>query len=163
MMSPTHVGGCCGPVESDAPIAVTINPEARVSVVRTKTPVGNPKPGEWHTIPITVINQGFVTGVLSIEADPVRGIQFDLPVNGLTGEPLQDAAFRVRLEASAVDITLTFRATAALGGLANHSTLHFLVRSDSPEQPDTVDARATDRVDARSGSFLDHQLAGFGD
>lgn len=137
MSSPTHAGGCCGPVESDAPIAVTINPEARVSVVRTKAPIGDPQPGEWHTIPITVINQGFVTGALYIEADPVRGIKLDLPVHDLTGELHQDAALRVRLDTSAVDVTLTFRAKSSLGGLANHSTIHFLVRSDSPKQPDT--------------------------
>lgn len=137
MSYPTHAGGCCGPVDSEAPIAVTINPEARVSVVRTKTPIGDPKPGEWHTIPITVINQGFVAGALSIEADPVYGTQLDLPVHDLTGETHQDGAFRVRLDTSAVDLTLTFRALSALGGLANHSTIHFLIRSAPPEQPDT--------------------------
>lgn len=133
----THMAGCCGPVESDAPIAVTINPEARVSAVRTKAPIGEPKPGEWHTIDIAVINDGFVAGSLAIEADPVRDVQLDLPVHDLTGEHRQDAAFRIRLDTSAVDITLTFRALTALGGLANHSTIHFLLRFDSPEQPDT--------------------------
>jgi hypothetical protein len=62
MTSPSHAHGCCGPVESEAPIAITINPEARVSAVRTSTRLGHPKPGEWHKIPVTVINQGFVTG-----------------------------------------------------------------------------------------------------
>lgn len=136
MSNPTHAGGCCGPVESDAPLAVTINPEARVSVVRTRSPIGDPKPGEWHTIPVAVINEGFVTGPLAIEADPVSGIQLDLPAHELTGENHQRTAFRVLLDTSAVDVTLTFRAVAALGGLANHSTVHFLVRSDLREQPD---------------------------
>lgn len=133
MTYPTPAAGCCGPVESDAPIAVTINPEARVSVVRTTARISEPKPGEWHTIPVAVINEGFVAGSLSIEADPVRGIQLDLPVHDLTGERHQDAVFRVRLEARVVDVTLTFRAVAALGGLANHSTIHFLLRSDWPK------------------------------
>lgn len=133
MSSPTLASGCCGPVESDAPIAVTINPEARVSVVRTAARLGNPKPGEWHTIPIAVINQGYVTGSLSIEADPVRGIELDLPTNDLTGEHHQYGALRVRLHTSAVDLTLTFRAATALGGLANHSTIHFLLRSSLPK------------------------------
>lgn len=132
-----NTGGCCGQVESDAPIAVTINPEARVSVVCTGAPIGEPKPGEWHTIDVAVINQGFVAGSLSIEADPVCGIQLDLPVHELTGEHHQDAAFRIRLDTSAVDVTLTFRAMTALGGLAKHSTIHFLVRSGSNELSDT--------------------------
>lgn len=136
-----HATGCCGSVESEAPIAVTINPEARVSVARTGVPLGEPKPGEWHTIDFAVINEGFVTGSLAIEAEPVFGAQLDLPVHELTGEHHQDAAFRIRLDTSAVDVTLTFRALTALGGLAKHSAIHFLLRSDSPEQPNAVDGQ----------------------
>ena len=122
--------GCCGPVETDAPLAVTINPEARVTASRTSAPLGEATPGEWHTIDVTVVNEGFVTGPLAVEADPVRGVQLDLPVHELTGEQRQDAAIRIRLDAPTdVDVTLTFRALAALGGLANHSTVNFLVRS----------------------------------
>lgn len=122
--------GCCGPVETDAPIAVTINPEARVSVLRTSAPLEDVAPGDWHTIDVTIVNEGFVTGPLSIEAGPVRGIDLDLPVHELTGERRQDAAFRIRFSAAAVvDVTLTFRALTALGGLAKHSTIHLLLRA----------------------------------
>ncbi|MFE3001810.1 hypothetical protein ACFXG4_43385 [Nocardia sp. NPDC059246] len=122
--------GCCGPVETDAPIAVVINPEARVNVARTSAPLGELTPGDWHTIDVTVVNDGFVTGPLAIEATPVRGIDLDLPVHELTGEHRQDATFRIRFNTAAVaDVTLTFRALAALGGLANHSTIHLLLRA----------------------------------
>lgn len=122
--------GCCGPVETDAPIAVTINPEARVSVARTSAPLTELTPDDWHTIDVTVVNDGFVTGPLTIEAEPPNGIYLDLPVHELTGERRQDAAFRVRFNAAAVlDVTLTFRALTALGGLANHSTVHLLLRA----------------------------------
>jgi hypothetical protein len=122
--------GCCGPVETDAPLAVTINPEARVTVARTGAPLGELKPGEWHTIAVAVVNDGFVTGPLIAEAGPVPGVDWDLPVHHLTGEHRQDAAFRIRLDVpTVVDVTLTFRALAALGGLATHSTTNLLLRS----------------------------------
>ncbi|WP_410786184.1 hypothetical protein [Kribbella sp. C-35] len=120
--------GCCGPVDTDAPLAVTINPEARVNVARSGAPIGTLKPGEWHTLAVTVVNDGFVTGPLAVEAEPVRGLQLDLPVHELSGEHRQEAAFRVLLDSpTVVDVTLTFRALGALGGLANHSTISLLL------------------------------------
>jgi hypothetical protein len=122
--------GCCGPVETDAPIAVTINPEARVNVARGNAPIGLLTPGEWHTLSVTIVNDGFVTGPLAVEAGPVRGLELDLPLHELTGEHRQEAAFRVRLdEPTVVDLTLTFSALGALGGLANHSTVNLLLSS----------------------------------
>lgn len=122
--------GCCGPVETDAPIAVVVNPEARVNVARTSAPLGELTAGEWHTVDVAVVNDGFVTGPLTIEAHPVRGVDLDVPVYELTGEPRQNTTFRVRLENPTVaDVTLTFRVLTALGGLANHSTVHLLLRA----------------------------------
>jgi len=130
MVHRAPAAGCCGPVETDAPIAVTINPEARVNVVCTSAPLGELTRGDWHTIDVAVVNDGFVTGPLAIEAEPVRGVDLDLPVHELRGEHLQDVAFRVRFNTATVaDVTLTFRALAALGGLANHSTVHLLLRA----------------------------------
>jgi hypothetical protein len=122
--------GCCGPVETDAPLAVTINPEARVTVTCTGAPLGEPAPGEWHTIPVAVVNEGFVTGPLIIEPEPVDGVHWDQLDWVLTGDRRQDTSLRVRLDASAVvDVTLTCRALEALGGLATHSTTNLLLRT----------------------------------
>jgi hypothetical protein len=132
-MSHGEPAGCCGPVDTTAPISVTINPEARVNVARTATRLGSMTAGVWHTIDITIVNDGYVTGPLAIESDQVRGVELDLPVHEITGEPRQEGGFRVRFDApTAVDITLTFRALNALGGLANHSSLALLLRSDPP-------------------------------
>ncbi|WP_152691044.1 hypothetical protein [Jiangella alkaliphila] len=121
---------CCGPVDTTAPISVSVNPEARVNVARTATRLGALAPGDWHTIDVTIVNDGYVTGPLTIESDPVRGVELDLPVHQLTGEPRQDGGFRVRFDSPAtVDVTLTFRALNALGGLATHSSLSLLLRS----------------------------------
>ncbi len=123
--------GCCGPVETTAPISVTINPEARVNVARTSGQRVESLPvGDWHTIDFPIVNTGYVTGLLVIESEPVPGVELDLPVHDLTGEPRQEGGFRVRFEVpTVVDITLTFRALAALGGLAIHSSLHLILRS----------------------------------
>ena len=132
-MNPTHHAdacGCSGPVHTDAPIAVTINPEARVNVARTTAPIARLAPAEWHTIDVTLINDGFVTGPLAIETEPVPGIELDLPLHELTGEHRQDLGFRVHFDAPAVvDVPLTFRAIDALGGLAAHSTISLLLRA----------------------------------
>ncbi|MEU8221619.1 hypothetical protein [Kribbella sp. NPDC048915] len=120
--------GCCGPVTTDAPIAVTINPEARVNVARSGAPVGTLTPGEWHPIAVTVVNDGFVTGPLAVSCDPVRGLEVEQPWPELTGEHRQENVFRVRLDApGVVDVTLTFSALQALGGLALHSTVNLLL------------------------------------
>jgi hypothetical protein len=122
--------GCCGPVETDAALAVTVNPEARVNVARTTAPIGELTPGAWHTIEVAVVNDGFVTGPLVVEAEPIRGVELDLPVFELTGEHRQTAGFRIRFgTADVVDLTLTFRALSALGGLAMHSTVSLLLRA----------------------------------
>lgn len=121
---------CCGPVDTTAPISVSVNPEARVNVARTASALGTFTAGNWHTIDVTIVNDGYVTGPLTIESDPVRGVELDLPAHELTGEPRQDGGFRVRFDAPAtVDVTLTFRALNALGGLATHSSLSLLLRS----------------------------------
>lgn len=130
MMHRSPAMGCCGPVETDAPLAVTINPEARVNVARTTAPIGELTPGAWHTIEVAVVNDGFVTGPLAVEADPVRGVELDLPALELTGEHRQAIGFRIRFETGdVVDLTLTFRALSALGGLATHSTVSLLLRA----------------------------------
>jgi hypothetical protein len=125
--------GCCGPVDTIAPISVSINPEARVNVARTATRVPTMSTGQWHPIPLTIVNFGYVTGQLTIQSDPVAGIELELPTHDLTGEPRQEGAFQVRFaDPAVVDITLTFRALGSLGGLANHSTLNLLLRAETP-------------------------------
>ncbi|WP_433003586.1 hypothetical protein [Kribbella sp. CA-294648] len=128
--------GCCAPVDTTAPLSVTINPEARVNVARTGSRVRSLAIGEWHTIDFPIVNTGYVTGQLVIEADPVSDVDLDLPAHELTGEPRQEGAVRVRFDVpTIVDVTLTFRALSALGGLATHSSLHLILRSHVARLP----------------------------
>ncbi|WP_344240222.1 hypothetical protein [Kribbella hippodromi] len=117
-------------METDAPITVTINPEARVNVARTTAPIPTLTPNEWHPIPITLTNEGFVTGPLAITTDPVPGLDLNLPTHTITGAPRQDLTIHARLHTpTTVDVSLTFKALNALGGLATHSHLHLLLRA----------------------------------
>jgi hypothetical protein len=126
--------GCCGPVDTTAPLSVTINPEARVNVARTASRVESLAVGDWHTIEFPIVNTGYVTGRLVIEAGPVPGVELDLPVHELTGQPRQEGHLRVRFDVPAiVDVTLTFRALGALGGLAIHSSQHLILRSHAAQ------------------------------
>lgn len=127
-----RTGGCCGPVTSVAPLAVTINPEARVSAVRTSTLIAAPTANEWFTLPIEVRNEGYVTGLLSLSTAPSPDLEVLTPPCLLTGEQSQFAALQLRMREQVVDVTLTFRAESALGGLANHSTVDFLLRAQGP-------------------------------
>jgi hypothetical protein len=116
--------------EVTAPILVTINPEARVTAEATAAPVPRAAVGEWVETPVAILNEGFVTGDLTIEATPPAGLELDLPSTLLTGEHLQFAAFRYRLVGSnPVDVSLRFWALGALGGLADKNTLSLLLRA----------------------------------
>lgn len=127
----------CGPncsccvVDSDAPIAVSINPEARVTAQRTAAPLDRGHVGAWTDLPYTVMNDGFVTGPLVIETWPVDGLEIDAPQLELTGVANQRGLLHIRLAyPGSVDITLRFWSLGAIGGLANKNTVTLLYRAD---------------------------------
>ena len=123
---------CCGPTETTSPIVVTINPEARVSVQRTDVPLGTAAPDQWLDIPFDVINQGFVTGALTIEPSRLHSVELHAAPTALSGSASQRGRFRVRAGAGVVeDITLRFWARGALGGLADRNSIDLLIRGDS--------------------------------
>lgn len=120
---------CCTPATTDAAFAVTINPEGRVEARRTDVEVEALRLGEWATIGVAVVNQGYVTGPLQLRWSTVPGVEVDAPDVQLTGAPRQDTEFRVRLaEPAAADLTLRFWALGALGGLANKNTSYLYLR-----------------------------------
>jgi hypothetical protein len=120
---------CCTPVATDAAFTVTINPEGRVEARRTDVEVEALRPGEWATIGIAVVNQGYVTGPLQLRWSTVPGVEVDASDTQLTGAPGQNTEFRVRLtEPAAADLTLRFWALGALGGLANKNTSYLYLR-----------------------------------
>ena len=120
---------CCTPPTANAVFAVTINPEARVNVDRTDVSVDTLRPGDWTIIPVAVVNEGYVTGPLQLRWSIVPGVEIDASDTELTGAPVQDAQFRIRLtEPHDADLTLRFWALGALGGLANKNTTSLYLR-----------------------------------
>jgi hypothetical protein len=120
---------CCTPVTTDAAFVVTINPEGRVEARRTDVEVEALRPGEWATVGVAIVNQGYVTGPLQLRWSTVPGVEVEAPDTELVGEPRQDTEFRVRLaEPGAADLTLRFWALGALGGLANKNTAYLYLR-----------------------------------
>jgi hypothetical protein len=126
---------CSATAETDAAFAVTINPEGRVEAHRTDVEVEALRPGEWATIGVAVVNQGYVTGPLQLRWSTVPGVEVDAPDVELTGAPSQDAEFRVRLaEPVAADLTLRFWALGTLGGLANKNTAYLYLRCQAANE-----------------------------
>lgn len=124
---------CCTP-DADAPFVVTINPEGRVEAARTEVAVDALRPGEWATIAVAVVNQGYVTGPLQVRWSPLPGVEVDAPDTQLTGQPAQETEFHVRLaEPGDADLTLRFWALGALGGLANKNTAYLYLRCQATD------------------------------
>lgn len=120
---------CCTPAATDAAFVVTINSEGRVEAVRTNVEVGRLRPDTWAEIPVSVTNQGYVTGPLRLRWSAVPGVEVDAPDTELTGAPNQQTRFWVRLaESGAADLTLRFWALGSLGGLANKNTAYLFLR-----------------------------------
>jgi len=65
---------CCTPATTNAAFVVTINPEGRVEAHRTDVEVDALRPGEWATIGVAVVNQGYVTGPLQLRSSTVPGV-----------------------------------------------------------------------------------------
>jgi hypothetical protein len=128
---------CCPAPDTEAAFVVTINPEGRVEVARTDVAVDVLRPGEWVRIPVAVVNQGYVTGPLQMRWSALPGVEVEAPDAQLSGEPMQETEFRVRMiEPGGVDLTVRFWALGALGGLANKNTSYLYLRC----QADTVAA-----------------------
>ncbi len=126
---------CCTPDTGEAAFVVTINPEGRVEAARTDAGIDRARPGEWLTVAVAVINQGYVTGPLQLRWSTLPGVEVDAPDTELTGAPRQDTRFRVRLaEPGAADLMIRFWALGSLGGLANKNTAFLYLRCRAPAE-----------------------------
>lgn len=128
-MNHCHPIGDTAHGHDDAPLRVTINPEARVAVERTPAGLGDLVTGRWSTIGVDIINAGFVTGRFAIEASRAPGVEVRTPVTDLTGALRQRVEFGVRLLGPhPVDLTLRFWTLDSLGGLTDRNSTHLLLR-----------------------------------
>jgi hypothetical protein len=121
------------PVESasvtEPAIQISINPEARVSVVRAgalppSVPCGTPA-----SLEIKIVNQGFVTTPLEARLiDAPAGASLDFHPEPLKGMPQERRTLRITLiRPGETDLTVAFKAHRAIPDLGGRDRVHFLM------------------------------------
>jgi len=116
---------------NDPPIKITINPEARVSVVlagASPSPAPCGKAVDW---PVKIVNQGFVTSQLEAEivGDVPPGVTLDFHPAPLKGVPEEVRVLHLTLaKPGVIDLTHAFRAHNEIPDLGGRDRVHFLLR-----------------------------------
>jgi hypothetical protein len=107
-------------IEGDAQIAITINPETRISASRSG---GRPQVGKCGSaivVPVYIANQGFLTSRLqAILIDPVSaGVAVEFSSEPLKGSGEERRMLRVILKTPGLhDVTIAFRARNSMPDL----------------------------------------------
>jgi hypothetical protein len=118
-------------VSSDqAPITITINPEARVSVILGGTLPPPVSCGQPATLQVRIINQGFVTSLLEAELveDIPAGATLEFHPQPLTGVPEELRQLRITLtKPGLTDLTIGFHSHAEPPDLGGRDRIHFLM------------------------------------
>lgn len=115
----------------EAPIQITINPEARVSVALAGTlpqPVPCGTPADFS---VRILNQGFVTSRLEAEfvGDTPAGASLDFHPEPLKGVREEFRHLRIRLaRPDPVDLTIAFKAHNEVPDLGGRDRIHFVMR-----------------------------------
>lgn len=116
---------------SEAPITVTINPEARVSVSRAGELPPAVACGAAVELPVKIVNRGFVAAPLHaslIDLVP-EGVQLEFSAEPLKGIVEEHRVLRVTLtKAEPVDITIAFRIKNNIADLGDRDRIHLLAR-----------------------------------
>lgn len=121
-------------LQTKAPIEISINPEARVSVKRTAAMVPDlscDKPSPWL---VRVVNQGFVTSSLNVFTDD-QSIEklaaIEIGKKRLTGSAVEYRILSMKLSSQPVGATLRFNAGNDTYDLGNRSRLSLLLRCNA--------------------------------
>jgi len=115
---------------NDPPIKITINPEARVSVVLGGA-LPPPVPcGTAADLSVKIVNQGFVTARLEAElVDAPAGVALEFHPEPLRGVPEELRKLRITLaQPGATDLTIAFKAHNEIPDLGGRDRVHFLLR-----------------------------------
>jgi len=120
-------------VSSDfgAPIKITINPEARISVVLADKLLPPAPCGGTLDLPVKIVNRGFVTARLEVAlvGDTPPGVTLDFDSESLKGLPEEYRELHIRLtEPGPVDLTIAFKAHNDIANLGGRNRVHFLMR-----------------------------------
>jgi hypothetical protein len=127
-----HVHEVASP--SDPPIKVTINPEARVSVMLAGSLPPPTHCGTPADLTVKIINQGFVTSRVEAKliGDVPAGATLEFHPEPLTGVREELRILRIVLSVPGpTDLTLAFSAPNAIPELGGRDRVHFLMRCQS--------------------------------
>src|SRR3954471_7130892 len=117
-------------VPQEAPIQITINPEARVSVALAG-PLPHPVPcGTAADFSVKILNLGFITSRLEAElvGDTPADINFDFHPAPLKGVREEFRHFSITLTRSdPTDVTITFKAHNEVPDLGGRDRVHFVM------------------------------------
>lgn len=114
----------------EAPIQITINPEARVSVALAGVlpqPVPCGTPADFS---VKILNQGFITSRLEAEivGDTPAGVSLDFHPAPLRGVHEEFRHLRITLtRPDPADLTITFRAHNEVPDLGGRDRVHFVM------------------------------------
>ena len=126
-----HIMEQSAPAQSDPPLKITINPEARVSVVmwgNLPPPVPCGTPADFF---IKIINQGFVTAHLEAQlvGDAPPGTVLDFHPDPLKGIPEETRIMHIKLaKPGTTDLTIAFKAHHEIPDLGGRDRVHFLMQ-----------------------------------
>ena len=114
----------------EAPLQITINPEARVSVALTGT-LPRPVPcGSAADFSVKILNQGFITSPLEAEfvGDTPAGVKLDFHPAPLKGVREEFRHLRITLRRPGpTDLTITFKAHNGVPDLGGRDRVHFVM------------------------------------
>lgn len=112
------------------PIKITINPEARVSVVLVGALPAPVACGTAADLPVKIVNQGFVTSRLEADlvGDVPAGVSLDFHPAPLKGVREEVRNLRITLtKPEPTDLTIVFRAHHETPDLGGRDRIHFLM------------------------------------
>jgi hypothetical protein len=115
---------------NQAPITITINPEARVSAVLTGPMPAPVSCGSATDFSIRILNQGFVTSRLeaAFVGDVPQGVNLDFQPAPLKGVREEVRHLRIILtKPGSTDLTIAFRAHNEIPDLGGRDRVHFLM------------------------------------
>lgn len=119
----------------EAPIEVLINPEARVSVSRNeRLPLPMAACGQVMNVPVTIVNQAFLTAPLEVRlADPrPRGVVLAFSSRPLLGVSTEHRTLHITVvNPDLVDVTLAFRTRNNIPDLGGRDRIHLLLQCHS--------------------------------
>lgn len=114
----------------EAPIQITINPEARVSVALAGA-LPHPVPcGTPADFSVRILNQGFITSRLEAEivGDTPEGVSLDFHPAPLKGVREELRNLRITLtRPEPTDLTITFKAHNEVPDLGGRDRVHFVM------------------------------------